>query len=59
MKGGFLFFAFFDMDQVIAVFEFNFREYLTIGDATQQLAHHWKWVAVRNRNFVNSVIVDA
>jgi hypothetical protein len=58
-EGSFPFVAFFDTDQVIAVFEVNFREYFTIADAILQLAHDWERVAVRNRDFVNSAVVDA
>jgi hypothetical protein len=47
------------MDQVIAVFEVNFREYFTITDTILQLGYDWEWVAVRNRDFVNSAVVDA
>jgi hypothetical protein len=58
LEGGFLFVAFFDTDQVIAVFEVNFREYGIIVDAILHLAHDWERVAVRKRDFVNSVVVD-
>jgi hypothetical protein len=52
------FVASFDMDQVIPVFDVNFREYFIIADTILQLTHDWEQVAVRNGNFGNSTVVD-
>jgi hypothetical protein len=58
LEGGFPIVTFFDTDQVIAVIEVDFREYFALADAILQLIHDWEQVAVGNRDFVNSAVVD-
>jgi hypothetical protein len=52
------FIALFDTYQVIDVFEDNLCEYFAMADVILQLAHDLESVAVRNTNFVNSMIVN-
>jgi hypothetical protein len=58
LEDGFPFVAFFETDQVIAIFEVNFRKYFTITDAVLRLPHISEWVAVCKRQFVNSTVVN-
>jgi hypothetical protein len=41
-----------------AIFEVIFHKYFATADAIIQVAHDWEQVAVCNRDFVNSVVVD-
>jgi hypothetical protein len=46
------------MDQVAAVFEVNFHDYFAIAVTILQLTHDWEQVALPNRDFDNSGVVN-